>query len=400
MSTLALALKETGDVELGFVCYGTASQLCYKVDGPLGPEWTIPIGRIEQRHEPPTDRACSELLRILEEFQPDLVHVHGTEQNWGLFSTGGVYDLPTVISIQGLLHVYYRHDLGGLSDMEALKLYSIRDWVRNDGMIKRQRKRHRASLTEMGIIQDAKFFIGRTKWDRAHVYALNANAVYFHCDEIMRPEFFSIQRDVITVRPFSIFSSAQPEPLKGLHVLLKAAGILCRDFPELRLYLAGRPFRRGFWITGFERHLCKIIEDHNLDSRLCHLGPLNAHTLSEELGRAAVFVLPSFIENSSNALAEAMLAGVPIAASFVGGNPSMVQDGDSALCFPQGDEAVLAECIRELFLNEKLALRIAQRAREVAFIRHNPTTIAMQTIDIYTAVCKQWSAMRETNSQE
>ncbi len=41
--------------------------------------------------------------------------------------------------------------------------------------------------------------------------------------------------------------------------------------------------------------------------------------------------------------------GTPVVAALVGGVPSMVRDGETALCFPTGDEIVMAECLRMLF---------------------------------------------------
>ena len=70
--------------------------------------------------------------------------------------------------------------------------------------------------------------------------------------------------------------------------------------------------------------------------------------MARELTRSHAFVISSYIENSPNSLAEAMLVGMPCVASFVGGIPSMVDDGRTGLLYPVDDVALLAAQIRQV----------------------------------------------------
>jgi glycosyltransferase involved in cell wall biosynthesis len=116
-----------------------------------------------------------------------------------------------------------------------------------------------------------------------------------------------------------------------------------------------------------------------------------------ELLKSHAFILPSLIENSPNSLAEAMLVGTPSVASFVGGVPSMAKDNESALFFPSGDEAVLAEQIRRIFLDDDLARRLSVRAREVARVRHSKNKIVGDMLEIYESVTLPTSADGENS---
>lgn len=97
--------------------------------------------------------------------------------------------------------------------------------------------------------------------------------------------------------------------------------------------------------------------------------------MAKELQSAHVCVLPSLIENSPNSLAESMLVGTPAISSFVGGTPSMVRDEESLLFFPAGDEAVLAEQIRRIFLDDALACKLSEESKRVAIIRHSVSRV-------------------------
>ena len=110
--------------------------------------------------------------------------------------------------------------------------------------------------------------------------------------------------------------------------------------------------------------------------------------MADALVGSQVFVAPSLIENSSNSLAEAMLAGVPCIVSLAGGMISMVKDQTTALCFPPGDYAMLAECLRMLFLDPVLAKRLAANAQVIAHMRHDPLRVGQTLVSIYGAVIR------------
>jgi len=58
-----------------------------------------------------------------------------------------------------------------------------------------------------------------------------------------------------------------------------------------------------------------------------------------------VFVLPSLAEGISNTILEAMATGLPIVATRVGGNPELVNEGQSALLVPADDPEAMATAI-------------------------------------------------------
>jgi glycosyltransferase involved in cell wall biosynthesis len=84
-----------------------------------------------------------------------------------------------------------------------------------------------------------------------------------------------------------------------------------------------------------------------------------------ELAKANLFVLPSYAEGNSNAILEAMSAGLPIVATRVGGaSIQLGSDGQRFLVVP-GDRQELADGLLELIEDEalRLCLGAAMRAR-------------------------------------
>jgi glycosyltransferase involved in cell wall biosynthesis len=75
---------------------------------------------------------------------------------------------------------------------------------------------------------------------------------------------------------------------------------------------------------------------------------------------AAISVLPSLSEGTSNTLLESMAAGIPVVATRVGGNPEVIEDGVSGLLVPPRDSTALAAVIGRLLEDEELALGLGQ----------------------------------------
>jgi len=82
-----------------------------------------------------------------------------------------------------------------------------------------------------------------------------------------------------------------------------------------------------------------------------------------ELAKANLFVLPSYAEGNSNAILEAMNAGLPIVATLVGGASIQVGRGNDRFLVTPGDRQALAERLLELIEDEALRLRVGTAMR-------------------------------------
>lgn len=88
----------------------------------------------------------------------------------------------------------------------------------------------------------------------------------------------------------------------------------------------------------------------------------------DRLSEMDIFVLPSRAEGNSNAILEAMAAGLPIVSTRVGGTPMLVgMEGAESLCEP-GDEDALAtrllKLIRDRMLREQIGAAMRRRAEQ------------------------------------
>ena len=84
------------------------------------------------------------------------------------------------------------------------------------------------------------------------------------------------------------------------------------------------------------------------------------------LALADLSVLPSDREGFSNAVVEAMAAGVPVVATNVGGNREAIVNGESGILVEPHDSRALGQAIKTLLTDEPLRRRMSEAARQRA----------------------------------
>jgi sugar transferase (PEP-CTERM/EpsH1 system associated) len=83
-----------------------------------------------------------------------------------------------------------------------------------------------------------------------------------------------------------------------------------------------------------------------------------------ELMRALdIFVLPSLGEGISNTILEAMASGLPVIATHVGGNPELVEDGQTGRLVPPSEPVALAGAIVEYLVDAEFRVRHGRAGR-------------------------------------
>jgi glycosyltransferase involved in cell wall biosynthesis len=318
---------------------------------------------------------------IVADYRPDLIHVHGTERFYGLIASKDL-DVPVVVSIQGLVSQVQKFLFAGLSFRERLRALRIRDVLRWTGPFPEYFLWRSGGARELEIISRNRYFIGRTEWDQAWVRAMNPSATYYTCNEVIRPVFFEGGWSLPDAKRHSMLFTSAMQPSKGIPLLLDAATILRRKYPDLHLRLAGDWYPRSGW-GRVVRHKLRTL---GLEDCVTFTGPVDAETLASYLQKVNVFVCSSWMENISNSTAEAMLVGTPCVVPFTGGLTTTLTPGETGLMYPPGDPALLAAAVGRIFDDDALTLSLVRNARRVALRRHDPCRIVTRQLEIYHEV--------------
>lgn len=356
--------------------------------------YSVPI-KSGENAELLNEKLIDNYLRAINDFKPDIIHVHGVENNFGLLRKYVDAKIPIVCSIQGLINPCYEFLEYSVATLHLNKYRSLKNWLGRGGVKAALKKWRDYSVIEKEILEINQYFIGRTLWDKAQLAAYNHQAVYFQGEELLRKPFYNKVWDIKDCTRHQIFISSAAYPLKGFHVLLKAAAILKKRFPNIQiiaplsnLNLNSSSLKNFLIAEDYSNFLNKEIKRLGLVDNIILFSKLTAEEMANEYSKTHVFVLPSFMENSSNALGEAMIIGTPSIVSSVGGITSIVKDEESALFFSAGDSAMLAYQISRVFEDDELANRLSANAKSIALKRHNMTETTSQYIEIYKNTIK------------
>ncbi|MFI3240727.1 MAG: glycosyltransferase [Bacteroidales bacterium] len=390
MLSSAKRLLECSDVELAVATvYNGVDLKSLAVDGIT--YYLLPSGG---KHIAKYNKSLEKYwLQIKGEYVPDIVHIHGTEMAHGLAYIRSCGADSVVASIQGLVSVYERYYYGGISLCDMMRNITFRDIIRWDNIFQQRANMAERGEREKDYISTVQHIIGRTEWDRSQVLAVNPKVNYHFCNETLRGVFYQNQWQYDKCEHHSIFLSQAGYPIKGLHKVLEAARLVIREFPDLKIYIAGSDITKSttcnerLRIGGYGKYIKSLIKRYGLQKCVCFTGPLNEQQICERYLGSNLFICPSSIENSPNSLGEAQLLGMPFLSSYVGGSPDMVNNISPYLLYRFEEIEMLADKICTIF--RQTVWPHAERSIEVAKSRHDGDTNRDRLLEIYKNINKK-----------
>jgi len=99
--------------------------------------------------------------------------------------------------------------------------------------------------------------------------------------------------------------------------------------------------------------------------------------------QSTLLALPSLEENLPMVILEAMAAGLPVAASNVGGIPGLMTNRATGLLFDPTDPAAMCHTILSMLADPDSTRQLAARARDQILRDHLPITVARRQLAIY-----------------
>lgn len=162
---------------------------------------------------------------------------------------------------------------------------------------------------------------------------------------------------------------------KGIDILIKAMPNVLKAFPNACFVFVG-----GGNIAFYK----KIIRSQGIAKKnylfTGHMGYLERAKIYRE---ATVFINPSFFENCSISILEAMSSGCSVVASNVGGNPELIKSGENGLLVRVFDYKEFAGAIISLLNDDRLNSMIGKKARRTVEWSFSSTKCAEETYKVY-----------------
>lgn len=388
ISSLETLITESGIYNLG-VCFFYAGVEFKKIVKGQNSYYGIPISkksfveRILDRHKGKLDDSSSNHFdEVINDFKPDIIHVFGTEAGYGKSLINRFEKV--LFHLQGLtlpyLHVYFPL---GLNRYKVFKHSDIGSIARGTTYNNIYRQFKNIAERESTIIKSWTFFAGRTQWDNNYVKLLNPQAKYYHCEELLRKEFYKttwLPPSLINHKSeIHIGTTINPNFYKGLDLLYKVADLL-KEY-NIKWNVFG-----VLEANSLNKIIASLYNKSKEINNIVFHGPQNATELVERLQTCHFFVHPSYIDNSPNSVCEAMLLGMPVLSSSVGGVPSLINSGEDGFLFNPYDKYDLAGQLVNLVDNYKKAIEAGEKARCRALDRHSPKKIIESINNIYNTI--------------
>lgn len=229
--------------------------------------------------------------------------------------------------------------------------------------------------------------MGRTFWDKSISHLLAPQASYFHVDEILRPCFYDTQPWTYRQHDrLQIVSTISGSIYKGLDLVLKTATLLHQHIGNRFTWRIIGLHSGDKLIAFFESCTKKSCKNHNIVFE----GTYTAAQLIESLRQAAVFVHPSYIDNSPNSVCEAQMLGMPVIACQVGGVSTLIDHDSNGILVPPNAPYELASSIIALTSDKNKLSLLGQQARITALARHNRLKTLQALMAVYQTILKEY----------
>ena len=298
-----------------------------------------------------------EMMSIIREVQPDVLHVQETNDYW--------YDLTLLLNkmppLVTTIHDVFRHP----GDRESVP---GSEYTRRIAFYRSQQL-----IVHAQLLKDALTKHFRLPQQRVSV--------------LPHGELGSLYQRLaggnqLEREPYTLLFFGRIWPYKGLKYLLEAMPLVAERIPEVKLIIAGRGenIEQYFSNSDVEKR-CEILNDF-----------IPFEAVAGLFQRSTATLLPYVESSQSGVAAIAYAMGTPVIASNIGGLGEMIRHEKDGLLVPPGDVKALADAIIRLLSDRDLQQQIRTAALARCQDDLNWSNIAAQTVEVYRKAIDMKSA--------
>jgi phosphatidylinositol alpha-mannosyltransferase len=297
-------------------------------------------------------RPSNKVQRLLTDYQPDIIHVHGS-----------LAPMLPILAIRhskaknvATFHAGHRKSIGYM----LFRLWLMPYFRKLDGLV---------AVSETAELAMSKYFRGD--------YRIIPNGIDtegFNPRGELVDQFKNGRKKILYMNRL--------EPKKGLPHLLRALYHIKEEIPDVQLIVAGSgPFARYY----------RDMVDESISDNVVFVGKVPGRPVSLRASyyrSCDVFCAPSIGHESFGiVLLEAMACAKPVVASRIDGFTHVLEHRKEGLFFPSKDDEALADAIIAILKDRKLAARMGMAGRQKA-LSYSWVRVAVQVERLYETLRK------------
>jgi glycosyltransferase involved in cell wall biosynthesis len=344
--TIELANSLINHVDLTLIQTEKVFNICRNA---LDPKIKIVSFRKPRMRDPRNFVAMVEMIQIIRDLQPDLLHVQETNDPW-YDATLMINKMPPLVTT---VHDVFRHPGDKQSVFGA-------DYTRRVAFYRSQQIIVHANHLRSAMIENFR------------VPAQKLTTIP-HGEIGSLYQRLARNQESVVREPHTLLFAGRIWPYKGLKYLIEAMPLIAASIPDVKLIIAGS----GENINKY------LPEDY--DSNRYEI--LNRFIGTDEMvqlfKRSTLSILPYIEASQSGVAALAYGLGTPIIASNVGGLSELIKDGEDGLLVPPGNTRKLADAIIRLLKDQPLQQQMRQSLSTRCNQDLNWSNIANQTLEVY-----------------
>jgi glycosyltransferase involved in cell wall biosynthesis len=314
--------------------------------------------------------------KIIENVNPDILHIHGTENSFGCISS--FYKKPLLISVQGIVDLIYQ------KEVNTVLLGSGFSWDK----IKSKMRYYDMAALERKYLPNFKYVISKSDWNTDIIRVVSPKAKVFRLNNVMRDTFYDLTWNSKQLNQDKVIISTTLSGgyLKGLDVIIAASTLLHRSGLNFEWRIAGIDKNTTSW-----KAILKMKNSDFPGDKIKLMGRLNEKQIADLLLDSALYATASRIENSPNNLNEALMLGMPCVASYAGGTSTFINHNEDGYLIQDGDAYAMAGGILRILDNKDNSIAMGVLARERALLRHDKNRVLSTQLEIYKSILSEKS---------
>lgn len=344
--TIELANSLINHVDLTLIQTEKVYNTC---QGTLDPRIRTISFKKPRMRDPRNFSAMVEMIQIIRDLQPDLLHVQETNDPW-YDATLLLNKMPPLVTT---VHDVFRHPGDKQSVFGA-------DYTRRVAFYRSQQIIVHANHLKMAMIEN--FRVPAQKLTTIPHGELGS--LYQRLVKNQQP---------IAREPYTLLFAGRIWPYKGLKYLIEAMPMIAASIPEVKLIIAGSGESINQYLPeNYDRSRYEILNRFITPSEIVQL-----------FQRSTLSILPYIEASQSGVAALACGMGTPMVAASVGGLSELIRHGQDGLLVPPASANKLADAIIRLLKDRALQQQMRQSLSDRCDQDLKWSNIASQTVEIY-----------------